>query len=885
MSKELHIGVQGMTCAACVNRVERGLKKLEGVEAVSVNLATEHAHVRYDPQKTTPQALLEKVREAGYTPVVAEVELGVTGMTCAACVNRVERALKKLEGVLEASVNLATERAWVKYLPASTSVAQFKRAIRAAGYGVLELGTGQGRADLEREARAKEVADLRRALLTATVFALPLFLIAMLPMLFPPLEAWLMATFGHGVMSSLNWVMLALATPIQFGPGLRFYRHGWQSLCSGSPDMNSLVMLGTSAAYFYSLGVVLFPGLFPPQARHAYFEAAGVVITLILLGKYLEALAKGRTSEAMRRLLSLQAKTARVVEGALEREIPVDEVLAGDWVVVRPGEKIPVDGVVVSGQSYVDESMITGEPIPVRKTEGDRVIGGTINQNGTLTFRATAVGEGTVLAQIIRLVENAQASKPPIQNLADRVVAVFVPIVLAIAALTALVWLVFGGEKALTFALVNTVAVLIIACPCAMGLATPVSIMVGTGKAAELGVLFRKGEALQTLQEARVVALDKTGTLTRGRPELTDLEVAPGFDEAEVLALVASLEQKSEHPIARAIVQAAQARGLPLSEPQGFEAFPGLGVSGQVGVVRPVNSRDSGLSQQGIVRPVNSGDSRLSQPGIVRPVNSRDSGLSQPGIVRVDVGADRHMARLGLDVSVFGSEAARLADAGKTPLYAAINGKLAAILAVADPIKEGSPEAIAALHRQGFKVAMITGDHTRAAHTIARQLGIDEVRAEVLPDGKAEAVRALQNKGYKVAFVGDGINDAPALAQADVGIAIGSGTDVAIETADVILISGDLRGVPNAIALSRATLRNIQLNLFWAFAYNVLLIPVAAGALYPFTGWLLSPMLAGAAMGLSSLFVLSNALRLRSFRPPFGPKVAAPVGELAQGLA
>jgi Cu+-exporting ATPase len=858
-----------MTCAACVNRVERGLKKLEGVEAVSVNLATEHAHVVYDPQKTTSQALLEKVREAGYTPVVAEVELGVTGMTCAACVNRVERALKRLEGVLEASVNLATERAWVKYLPASTSVAQFKRAIRAAGYGALELGAGQGRADLEREARAQEVAGLRRALLISAAFALPLFLIAMLPMLFPPLEAWLMTTFGHGVMSGLNWVMLALATPIQFGPGLRFYRQGWQSLCSGSPDMNSLVMLGTSAAYFYSLGVVLFPGLFPPQARHAYFEAAGVVITLILLGKYLEALAKGRTSEAMRRLLSLQAKTARVVEGALEREIPVDEVLAGDWVVVRPGEKIPVDGVVVSGQSYVDESMITGEPIPVRKTEGDRVIGGTLNQNGTLTFRATAVGEGTVLAQIIRLVENAQASKPPIQNLADRVVAVLVPIVLAIAALTALVWLVFGGEKALTFALVNTVAVLIIACPCAMGLATPVSIMVGTGKAAELGVLFRKGEALQTLQEARVVALDKTGTLTRGRPELTDLEVAPGFDEAEVLALVASLEQKSEHPIARAIVQVAQARGLPLSEPQGFEAFPGLGVSGQVGVVRPVNS----------------GDSRLSQGGIVRPVNSRDSGLSQPGIVRVDVGADRYMARLGLDVSVFGSEATRLADAGKTPLYAAINGKLAAVLAVADPLKEGSPEAIAALRRQGFKVAMITGDHTHTAHAIARQLGIDEVQAEVLPDGKAEAVRALQNKGQKVAFVGDGINDAPALAQADVGIAIGSGTDVALETADVILISGDLRGVPNAIALSRATIKNIQLNLFWAFAYNVLLIPVAAGALYPFTGWLLSPMLAGAAMGLSSLFVLSNALRLRSFRPPFGPKVAAPVGALAQELA
>jgi P-type Cu+ transporter len=849
----LHIGIQGMTCAACVNRVERGLKKLEGVELASVSLATRHAHVRYDPQKTTPQALLERVREAGYTPVVAEVELGVTGMTCAACVNRVERALKKLEGVLEASVNLATERALVKYLPASTGVAQFKRAIRAAGYGALELGAGPNWADLERKAHAQEVAGLRRDLLISAAFALPLFLIAMLPMLFPPIEAWLMTTFGHGAMTGLNWVMLALATPIQFGPGLRFYRHGWKSLFSGSPDMNSLVMLGTSAAYFYSLGVVLFPGLFPPQARHAYFEAAGVVITLILLGKYLEALAKGRTSEAMRRLLSLEAKTARVVEGALEREIPVDEVLAGDLVVVRPGEKIPVDGVVVSGQSHVDESMITGEPIPVRKTEGDRVIGGTLNQNGTLTFRATAVGEGTVLAQIIRLVENAQASKPPIQNLADRVVAVLVPIVLIIAAMTAAVWLVLGGEKALTFALVNTVAVLIIACPCAMGLATPVSILVGTGKAAELGVLFRKGEALQTLQEARIIVLDKTGTLTRGKPELTDLEVAPGFDEDEVLSLMASLEQKSEHPIARAIVQAAQARGLPLSEPQGFEAFPGLGVSGQVGVVRPVNSRDSGLSQQ--------------------------------GIVRVDVGADRYMARLGLDVSVFGSEATRLADAGKTPLYAAINGKLAAVLAVADPLKEGSPEAIAALRRQGFKVAMITGDHTRTAHAIARQLGIDEVQAEVLPDGKAEAVRALQDSGQKVAFVGDGINDAPALAQADVGIAIGTGTDVAIETADVILISGDLRGVPNAIALSRATIKNIQLNLFWAFAYNVLLIPVAAGALYPFTGWLLSPMLAGAAMGLSSLFVLSNALRLRSFRPPFGPKVAAPVGELAQGLA
>ncbi|ADH62074.1 copper-translocating P-type ATPase [Allomeiothermus silvanus DSM 9946] len=825
MTKELQIGVEGMTCAACVNRVERGLKKVEGVEAASVNLATERATVAYDPATTTPQALIEKIQEVGYTPVVAEVELGVTGMTCAACVGRVERALKKLDGVLEASVNLATERATVRYLPASTGLAQFKRAIRDAGYGVLELGKGQNRADLEREARAKEVANLRRAVLMAAAFALPLFLIAMLPMLFPPVEEWLMRTFGHGVMAALSWVMLALATPVQFGPGLRFYRHGWKALRSGSPDMNSLVMIGTSAAYFYSLAVVLFPGLFPPQARHVYFEAAGVVITLILLGKYLEALAKGRTSEAMQRLLSLQAKTARVVEGSTEQEIPVDEVLPGDLIAVRPGEKIPVDGVVVSGESYVDESMITGEPIPVLKSEGAKVIGGTLNQNGAFTFQATAVGEGTVLAQIIKLVEAAQGSKPAIQNLADRVVAVFTPIVLGIALLTAGVWLLFGGENALTFALVNTVAVLIIACPCAMGLATPVSVMVGTGKAAEMGVLFRKGEALQTLQEAQVIALDKTGTLTQGKPELTDLQALEGFDEAELLRLVASLEKSSEHPVAQAIVKAAQGRGLELSEPVDFEALPGYGVGGQV------------------------------------------------GMYRVEVGADRYMARLGLDVSAFGAEAARLADEGKTPLYAAVNGKLAAILAVADPIKEGTPEAIAALHRQGLKVAMITGDHRRTAQAIARQLGIDEVLAEVLPAGKADAVKELQAQGYKVAFVGDGINDAPALAQADVGIAIGTGTDVALETADVILMSGDLRGVPGAIALSRATLKNIRLNLFWAFAYNIVLIPVAAGVLYPFTGWLLSPVLAGAAMGLSSVFVLSNALRLRRFRPPFGTKI------------
>jgi heavy metal translocating P-type ATPase len=817
MNKELQIGVQGMTCAACVARVEQGLKKVEGVQSASVNLATEQATISYDPDKTTPQALLDKVVETGYTPLTDTVELGVTGMTCAACVGRVEKALKKVQGVLNATVNLATERASVTYLPATTGLAQLKRAIRESGYGILEVEAGRDRSDVEREAKEKEVKALRRAVLFSTTFAIPLVLIAMLPMIFDVVMMWQMRLLP---MSVWNWIMLALATPVQFGPGLRFYKNGWKALRSGSPNMNSLVMIGTSAAYFYSLAVTLFPSIFPVQARHVYFEASAVVITLILLGKYFEAVAKGRTSEAMKKLLGLQAKTARVIRGKEELEIPVDEVLPNDVIAVRPGEKIPVDGLVLSGNSFVDESMITGEPIPVAKTEGAKVIGGTLNGNGTFTFKATAVGADTVLSQIIKLVESAQGSKPAIQGLADRVVAVFTPIVLVIAALTALIWIFFGGDNAATFALVNTVAVLIIACPCAMGLATPTSIMVGTGKAAEMGVLFRKGEALQTLQEAKVIALDKTGTLTKGRPELTDFKVQTGFSKAELLSLVASVEKQSEHPVAQAIVKSAESRGLTLSDVNEFEAVPGFGVSAKVG-------------------------GKL-----------------------VQVGADRYMTKLGLNVAEFSDEAERLGDEGKTPLYAAIDGKLAVIIAVADPIKEGTPEAIHALHKQGFKVAMITGDNKRTANAIAKQLHIDEVLAEVLPDGKSDAVKELQAKGYKVAFVGDGINDAPALAQADVGLAIGTGTDIAIETADVILMSGDLRGVPNAIALSRATLRNIKLNLFWAFAYNVLLIPVAAGVLYPVNGWLLSPVLAGAAMGLSSVFVLSNALRLRGFKAP-----------------
>ena len=818
MSKTIELEVAGMTCAACVGRVERGLAKLKGVESASVNLATERATVNFDPEKTNPAALLERVRETGYEPVTSTLELGVTGMTCAACVSRVERALNKLDGVLTAGVNLATERATVQYLPSSVRPSQLKAAIKNAGYEVLEAQVGISREDLERQRKADELKKLRSSVLFSTAFAVPLLILAMLPMVWTPAMEFQMrlqpdTTFW-------NYLMLALTTPVQFGPGLRFYRSGWKALVSRSPDMNSLVMIGTSAAYFYSLAVTLFPGIFPLEARHVYFESSAVVLTLILLGKYFESLAKGRTSEAMKKLISLGAKSARVLRSGQELELPVDEVLTGDVLSVRPGEKIPVDGTVLSGSSYVDESMISGESVPVHKLEGAKVVGATLNGNGSFTFRAQAVGADTVLAQIIGMVEKAQGSKPAIQGLADKVVAVFTPIVLGVAALTALVWLIFGGENAVSFALVNTVAVLIIACPCAMGLATPTSIMVGTGKAAELGVLFRKGEALQTLSETRVIALDKTGTLTQGKPTLTDLELLSGFSKADLLKKMASVEGQSEHPVARAIVNAAREEGIALETVTDFENLPGYGVQALV------------------------------------------SGKL------VQVGADRLMHKLGLEVSAFSSAAEKLGDEGKTPLYAAVDGQLAAIIAVSDPIKTGSLEAVRALRGMGFTVAMITGDNSRTAHAVARQLEIETVLAEVLPDGKAEAVKSLQARGQKVAFVGDGINDAPALAQADVGLAIGTGTDVALETADVILMSGDLRGVVRAIALSKATLRNIRLNLFWAFAYNIVLIPVAAGVLYPLNGWLLSPVLAGGAMGLSSVFVLTNALRLRGFRAP-----------------
>lgn len=813
----ISLPIEGMTCASCVGRVEAALKKVEGVGSVSVNLATERADVRL----ATPverAALVEAVERAGYNVTNTSVELAVEGMTCASCVGRVEKALKAVPGVTEAVVNLATERATVRGVAAADELIA---AVQKAGYEARTIDTS-GQFDEEAaEKKDAERADLKRDLILATVLALPVFVLEMGSHMIPGMHEWVMATIGMRESWYLQFVLTLLVLAI---PGRRFYQKGFPALVRLEPDMNSLVAVGTAAAFGYSVVATFAPGLLPAGTVNVYYEAAAVIVALILLGRFLEARAKGRTSEAIKRLVKLNAKVAHVVRDGKVVDIPINEVALGDMVEVRPGERVPVDGEVTEGLSFVDESMITGEPIPVEKSAGGAVIGGTVNQNGALTLRATAVGGQTMLAQIIRLVEQAQGSKLPIQAVVDKVTLWFVPAVMLAALVTFLAWMVFGPSPALTFALVNAVAVLIIACPCAMGLATPTSIMVGTGRGAEMGVLFRKGEALQLLKDARVVAVDKTGTLTEGRPALTDLETAEGFDRAQVLTKVAAVESRSEHPIARAIVEAAEEGGRELPSMTEFESVTGMGV-------------------------------RANVEG-----------------VRVEVGADRFMRALGLDVDIFARTAERLADEGKSPLYVAFEGQLAAIIAVADPIKSSTPAAIAALHQLGLKVAMITGDNARTAQAIARKLGIDEVIAEVLPAGKVDAVRRLKAAYGKLAFVGDGINDAPALAEADVGLAIGTGTDVAMESADVVLMSGSLLGVPNAIALSKATIGNIRQNLFWAFGYNTALIPVAAGVLFPAYGVLLSPIFAAGAMALSSVFVLGNALRLRRFQPPLAVK-------------
>ncbi|SFQ79880.1 Au+-exporting ATPase [Halopseudomonas formosensis] len=807
-SASLSLPIEGMTCASCVRRVEKALAGVEGVESVAVNLATERADIRAAAALDTT-ALVQAVEKAGYRVPAATTELAVRNMSCASCVGRVERVLRAVPGVTGVAVNLATERASVQGVASEQALLD---AISRAGYPGQLLGEASAEVDAAR--REGERRALWRDLLTAAVLTLPVFVIEMGSHLIPGMHHLVDRTIG---MQNSWYLQFVLTSLLLILPGRRFYQQGIPALLRLAPDMNSLVAVGTAAAYGYSLVATFLPALLPSGTVNVYYEAAAVIITLILLGRYLEARARGRTSEAIQRLVGLQPRVAHVQRDGQLVDVPVTEVQTGDLLEVRPGERIPVDGELLDGRSYVDESMITGEPVPVEKTPGSQLVGGTVNQTGAFILRATAVGGQTVLAQIIRLVEQAQGSKLPIQAVVDRVTMWFVPAVMGAALLTFLVWLLVGPQPALTFALVNAVAVLIIACPCAMGLATPTSIMVGTGRGAELGVLFRKGEALQLLRDAAVVAVDKTGTLTQGHPVLTDLELAEGFDRAAVLALVAAVESRSEHPIARAIVEAAVEEGLSLPELTDFESVTGMGV------------------------------------------RARAQGR------QVQVGADRYMRELGLDVAVFADTAGRLGREGKSPLYAAVDGHLAAILAVADPIKSGTPEAIGALHRLGLRVAMITGDNQITARAIADRLGIDEVIAEVLPEGKVEAVRRLKAEHGRLAFVGDGINDAPALAEADVGLAIGTGTDVAMEAADVVLMSGDLRGVPTAIALSRATIGNIRQNLFWAFAYNTALIPVAAGVLYPAFGLLLSPMFAAGAMALSSVFVLGNALRLRRF--------------------
>jgi Cu+-exporting ATPase len=799
--------------------IRTALEKTPGIERVITNPIEGIVVVDYDPKVIQILDIVHAIKKTGYQVGGAQKRIGIENIRCASCVGFIEEELKSTPGVLNASISLATQEATVDYLPEQTSLSQLNLAIESWGYKTRPA-VSEEPVDQQQAAHEKEYQRLMRHFVFAAIISIPV-LITAYPKFIPIVRDWSMETLR------LAWFGAALLTlPVLFWSGSDFFTGAWAALKHRAANMNTLISLGTGAAWLYSTFAILFPQVFPEGTGEPFYDVVAVVIALVVLGQALELRAKGRTSEAIKKLMGLQAKTARVIRDGEEMDIPVEEVLVGDVVQVRPGEKVPVDGVILEGSSAVDESMLTGESLPVSKKVGDEIIGATLNKTGAFKFRTTKVGKDTALAQIVKMVQDAQNSKAPIARLADTISGFFVPIVMILAIVTFVIWFDFGPVPQLVYGLITAVSVLIIACPCALGLATPMSLMVGIGKGAENGILIRSGEALQTAQAIKTVVLDKTGTITKGKPELTDVVIASqkSVTSEELLRLAASVESVSEHPLAEAIVEGAKAKGLSLGKPEAFEAIPGHGV------------------------------------------------IATVGGRQVALGNLKMMKRLNVDLGDLDTKSETLANDGKTPMFIAVDGKAAGIIAVADTVKEDSKEAIAALHQMGIEVVMITGDNRRTAEAIARQVGVDRVLAEVLPEDKAHNVHLLQVEGRKVAMVGDGINDAPALAQADVGLAIGTGTDVAIEASDITLIKGSLKGVVTAIEVSRATMRNIKQNLVGAFIYNTVGVPIAMGALFPFFGILLSPLLAGAAMAFSSVTVVSNANRLRSFHPKFSAR-------------
>ncbi len=803
--------IEGMTCSACAKSIERVSKKLPGVYDASVNFATEKLNINYDESKIKLSDIQSAVEKAGYKIVVQTTNktLKIEGMTCSACAKNIERTTRKLNGVVESNVNFATEKLTISFEPSLVRTADIKKAIEKAGYKASE---DESNVDADKEKKEKEIKSLWNRFLISAIFGVPLLLIAMVPMIITLPEA--INPMMH--METYAILQLLLVLPIMY-TGKKYFIVGFKSLFRLSPNMDSLISIGTSAAFLYSLFAVFEITIMGNMDYEMYFESAGVILTLITLGKYLESVTKGKTSEAIKKLMGLAPKTAMIIRGNKEIEIPIDEVEVGDIVVVKPGEKMPVDGEVIDGTTSVDESMLTGESMPVEKSIGHNIIGASINKNGSIKYKATKVGKDTALSQIITLVENAQGSKAPIAAMADVISGYFVPVVIGLALVSSLAWF-LSGETAV-FSLTIFISVLVIACPCALGLATPTAIMVGTGKGAEYGVLIKSGTALETAHKIQTIVFDKTGTLTQGKPKVTDIVTLEGADQEFLLQIAASAEKGSEHPLGEAIVKDAEEKSLELKKVDSFKAIPGYGIE-----------------------------------------------VSIDGN-KIILGNRRLMIESEISLEELEDVSNRLAEEGKTPMYIAIENKLSGIIAVADTVKENSKKAIERLHSMGIEVAMITGDNKRTAAAIGRQVGIDRIYAEVLPEDKANEVKKLQAEGKKVAMVGDGINDAPALAQADIGIAIGSGTDVAIESADIVLMRSDLTDVPTALQLSKETITNIKQNLFWAFGYNALGIPVAMGVLHLFGGPLLNPIIAALAMSFSSVSVLTNALRLKGFKP------------------